>query len=31
MKFNEAEKAMRAGKKVKLPKWENAYWYEVEE
>ena len=27
MKFNEAEKAMRAGKKVKLPKWENAYWY----
>ena len=27
MKFNEAEKAMRAGKKVKLSKWENAYWY----
>lgn len=27
MKFSEAEKALKAGKKIKLPKWENAYWY----
>ena len=27
MKFSEAEKALKAGKKIKLPKWEKAYWY----
>lgn len=25
MKFSEAEKALKAGKKIKLPKWEKAY------
>lgn len=27
MKFSEAEKALKAGKKIKLPKWEKVYWY----
>lgn len=27
MKFSEAEKALKAGKKIKLPSWKKAYWY----
>lgn len=27
MTFAAVEKALREGKKIKLPKWKNAYWY----
>lgn len=27
MKFNEVEKSLKEGKKVKLASWKNAYWY----
>ena len=27
MKFNEAEKSLKEGKKIKLKSWKNAYWY----
>lgn len=27
MKFSEVEKALKAGKKIKLTTWEKAYWY----
>lgn len=27
MKFNEVEKSLKEGKKIKLASWKNAYWY----
>lgn len=27
MKFNEVEKSLKEGKKIKLKSWKNAYWY----
>lgn len=27
MKFNEVEKSLKEGKKIKLANWKNAYWY----
>lgn len=27
MKFNEVEKSLKEGKKIKLARWKNAYWY----
>lgn len=27
MKFNEVEKSLKEGKKIKLASWKNAYWH----